>query len=1144
MTDTTGLSPDRAQRLASDPLSSVWVGASAGSGKTKVLTDRVLRLLLSGTPPERVLCLTFTKAAAAEMANRVRDKLSLWATVSDERLTAELKSLTDRDPDAETTDAARRLFARVVDCPGGVRILTIHSFCQSLLRRFPIESGLPPGFDIVDERSAAQRLAEARDAVLRIGRNRPDSDVGRAVSDLTRDLTADAFTALTAEIAGERGRLSRLFEAEGGVSGAVAAAREALGVGEGETVESLLLSAADGVDEPALRGAVKALSRGSEADQNRGIALQRWLDADAEIRVARFDDWRSIFLTDKGASRKTLITAPAAKTDPQAKPALEAEAARLLEVVERMKSVSVATSTTSFLVVAGAVLKRYEEGKRASSLLDFDDLIHHALGLLTDERVPWVLYKLDGGLDHILIDEAQDTNPEQWRVVQALADEFFAGEGVEREVERTLFVVGDDKQSIFSFQRADPAEFARMRRRFEERANAAGKRWVPVDLDTSFRSTATVLRVVDEVFSRADARDGVIAPDGPAMRHHPFRVGHSGVVELWPLLEPAEEEETEAWAPPLTRGRADAPDARLADVIAATIRDWIDRGEVLRARGRTVRPGDVMVLVRRRSGFVVDLVRALKARDVPVSGVDRMVLRAQLAVSDLMALAAFLLLRDDDLTLACVLRGPLVGLSEEDLLDLAAPRSGTLWRELNERSSSDPRFRPVRDWLERLLSRSDFAPPHEFFAGVLAAPCPADPEGSGRRAIVARLGPDALDPLEEFLAATLLFELAEPPSLQLFHAWMNASDTDVKREMERGADAVRIMTVHGSKGLQAPIVFLPDTTTKPVMGPPVLWPDGEGPDVPLFAARRDREESLCAAVRARSNLKRDREYRRLLYVALTRAEDRLYVCGRLGKRGEGPEDSWYRLVERAMGDLAPAVEFDFTRLSPRGWTGTGRRLADDLPVLAKSDDTGVQVDELIVEPEPWFREPAPPEPAPSRPLTPSRPDEEEPAARSPVDPEDDGRRFQRGLLIHRLLQTLPDLPPEAREAACRRFLARKVHDLDLARQAALARETMAVLTDPDLAPLFASRSRTEVPIVGLVGNRAVSGRIDRLSIVGNEVWLIDYKTNRPPPRRAEDVPQVYRAQMDAYAAALEGIFPGKRVRRLILWTDGPFVTEV
>jgi len=1134
--------PDELQRSASDPLSSVWVGASAGSGKTKVLTDRVLRLLLSGTPPERVLCLTFTKAAAAEMANRIHDKLSLWATVSDERLAEELRALIDRDPDAETTDAARRLFARVVDCPGGVKILTIHSFCQSLLRRFPIESGLPPGFDIVDERSAAQRLAEARDAVLRIGRARPDGDVGRAVASLTGDLTADAFAALTGEIAKERGRLSELFATRGGIAGALATVRDALGVGEGETVASLLAAAVAEGDEPALRAAVAALSRGSDADDKRGIAIQRWLDADLDTRAARFDDWRAIFLTDKGTPRKTLITAPAAKTDTSAKPALEAEAERLVAVVDRMKSVSVAASTAAFLIVAGAILERYEAGKRASSLLDFDDLIHRALGLLADGRVPWVLYKLDGGLDHILIDEAQDTNPDQWKIVERLADEFFAGEGATRNAERTLFVVGDDKQSIFSFQRADPAEFARMRRRYEAMAEAAKKPWHPVDLDISFRSTATVLRVVDEVFKRPDARDGVIAVDADPMRHRPFRAGHAGLVELWPLLEPAEEEETEAWSPPITRSRADAPDARLADVIAATIGDWIRRGEILPARGRPVRPGDVMVLVRRRSGFVVDLVRALKARNVPVSGVDRMVLRTQLAVTDLLALASFLLLRDDDLTLACVLKGPLVGMSEEELLDLAVPRSGTLWRELNERS--EPRRRPIRDWLERLLSRSDFAPPHEFFAGVLAAPCPADPEGSGRRAIIARLGPDALDPLEEFLAATLLFERAEPPSLQLFQAWMNASETEVKREMERGADAVRIMTVHGSKGLQAPIVFLPDTTTKPVIGPPVLWPDGEGPDVPLFAPRRDREEALCAAARARANQRRDREYRRLLYVALTRAEDRLYICGRLGKRGEAPEDSWYRLVERAMGDFAPAVDFDFAALSPRGWAGTGRRLIDEQTAPPKMDDAGSRVDELDLAPAPWFRDPAPPEPAPSRPLTPSRPDEDEPAVRSPVDPEGDGRRFQRGLLIHRLLQTLPDLPPESREAACRRFLARPVHDIDVEHQEALVRETMAVLNHPDLTPLFGPGSRAEAPIVGVVGDRAVSGRIDRLTVTGDEVLLVDYKTNRPPPRRAEDVPQVYRAQMDAYAAVLAGIFPGKRVRRLILWTDGPFVTEV
>jgi ATP-dependent helicase/nuclease subunit A len=1133
------IDPDVLQRRASNPEASVWVGASAGSGKTKVLTDRVLRLLLAGTAPERLLCLTFTKAAAAEMAIRVNRVLAQWATMDDDRLTDALAALTGRRPAAGERTTARRLFARVVDCPGSMKIQTIHAFCQSLLRRFPLESGLAPHFDVMDDRTAALRLREARDAVLGETRLSPEGALGRAVARLTGDLNAESFSELMAELTGQRGRIARLLERHGGRAAAVLAVRSALGLAPGETEESVLNAACAGADEPALRDACRALAGGSDSDGKRGIAIQSWLDA--ADRTAGFEIYAAQYLTGEGTPRKTLLTKKPATANPAALAALEGEAERLIAARERIKAAGVAASTEALLVFAEALLARYEAGKRASALLDYDDLIHNAGALLADERVPWVLFKLDGGLDHILIDEAQDTNPEQWRVVKALAGEFFAGADARRDdgIVRTLFVVGDAKQSIFSFQRADPAEFARMRRHFEERIRAAERAWDPVDLDISFRSTAAVLGAVDAVFALDDARDGV-APD--AVRHRPFRAGHAGEVELWPLIAPRETEEGEAWALPLARERADAPSARLAAVIAATIRGWVEQGERLPARDRPIRPGDVLVLVRRRSAFVAELVRALKEQGVPVAGVDRMVLRDQLAVRDLLALASFLLLPDDDLTLATVLKGPLIGLGEEALFDLAWNRTGSLWRALIDRADRDPALVPIRAYLERLLSRSDFAPPYEFFAGVLASPCPAD-ENGGRRAILGRLGPDAQDPLDEFLAATLTFERAEPPSLQLFLDWLTAGESEIKREMEQGADVVRIMTVHGSKGLQAPIVFLPDTVATPRQSPTVLWPDGEAPDVPLYAARRSREEGACAAARARADRRRDQEHRRLFYVALTRAEDRLYVCGWQGKT-KPADHCWYRLAERALAGYAQPQEFDFAARSPQGWSGTGYRFADQQTAAARGDglaaaDAAVEADIPL-----WARAAPEREPEPSRPLSPSKPEEDEPAVRSPLGEEDDGRRFQRGLLVHRLLQTLPDLAPGERAEACRRFLARPAHDLDPGYRERLAAETLAVIEHPDFAHLFAPGSRGEVPVVGLAGDRAVSGRIDRLAVDGDTVWVAEYKTNRPPPRRAEDVPPVYLKQMEAYRAVLAGIYPGKTIRGVFVWTDGPFALEV
>jgi len=1137
------LDPNVLQRRASDPEASVWVGASAGSGKTKVLTDRVLRLMLAGTPPARILCLTFTKAAAAEMSIRINRTLGRWATLPDDALTDALYDLCGGMPAPETRTAARRLFARVVDCPGGMKIQTIHAFCQSLLRRFPIEAGLVPHFEVMDDRTAAGLLVEARDAVLHAGRS-DDETLGKALARLTAELNAEEFAALMAELAAERGRIARILHEHGGLHTTIAAVQEALGIPPGETEASILKEAcADhALDLPTLREACRVLSGGTATDQERGIGIQQWLDA-AESRVTAFHAYVRLFLTAEGTPRKTLMTKKPATSFPHALNALEEEASRLVTLMERVKAAGVAASTTALLTLADALLTAYEARKRARALLDYEDLILFAHDLLKGEgRVPWVLFKLDGGLDHILIDEAQDTNPEQWQVVSAIAEEFFAGLGAREAqgVTRTVFAVGDEKQSIFSFQRADPAEFARMRRHFQARAEAAEKTWVPVDLDISFRSTAAVLQAVDAVFQRDTAKDGVASETNPVIRHRAFRRGHAGLVELWPPVKPLEAADPPAWAPPVAREAADSPSARLASVIADTIRDWLARGEMLPARGRTIQPGDVMVLVRRRTGFVTELVRALKDRAVPVAGVDRMVLTEQLAVMDLMALADFLLLPEDDLTLATVLKGPLIGLTEDELFALAHGRRGTLWRALLAKAEEDAAYRPARAYLGELLARTDFVAPYELFAGILSSPCPAD-RRSGRRAVLRRLGPDAQDPLDEFLAVCLAFEKTEAPSMQRFLAWLAASEAEIKRELEQGGGSVRIMTVHGSKGLQAPIVFLPDTMGTPTQSPPILWPDGAA-TVPLFAPRRTQEDALCAEARARANRRRDQEYRRLLYVALTRAEDRLYVCGWQGRKEPG-QGCWYRLVEEAMKDIAAPHDFDFTPLCPDGWSGEGWRLADVQTVLARDDGAALEQGGAVHELPPWGTAPAPVEPEPSRPLTPSRPEGAEPAVRSPLG-EDDGARFKRGILVHRLLQTLPELRPDARAAACRHFLARPAHKLTPEQQDEIARETMAVLESPAFAALFAPGSRAEVPVVGVVNGRALSGQIDRLTVAGDTVWIVDYKTNRPPPRELSAVPTVYVRQMAAYRAALQAVYPGRTVRCVLLWTDGPFLMEL
>ena len=1130
------------QRRAADPQASVWVGASAGTGKTKVLTDRVLTLLLAGTAPHRILCLTFTKAAAAEMSNRINERLAKWATAPDSALAGDLFRLLGRTPDEGTMISARRLFARVLDVPGGMHIETIHAFCQSLLRRFPLEAGLAPHFQVMDDRDAGELLEEAKEEILSRARSGAEGGVADmaladALADVTGRVHESAFPELMAELSAERGRLKRLLDTHGGMAGVVAAVRARLGLADGDTPETIVARACDdgSFDGDGLRHAMAALLNGSKTDVERGQTLDRWL-ADPDGRTARFAAYRLAFLTaTDGTVRKTLCTKKVAEL-PGVQAALEAEAERLVRVSDRLKSATIATATGHLLTLGHALLAAYERRKQGRALMDYDDLILAARELLARPGVaPWVLYKLDGGIDHVLIDEAQDTNPDQWAVVAALTEEFFVGRGA-RETIRTVFAVGDVKQSIYSFQRADPKAFDAMRRLFAEHVPQAGGKWAEIPLNLSFRSGWAVLRAVNAVFAPGSpARDGVAGADED-ITHLAFRTGAAGRVEVWPPVEPRAADEVAPWKPPVERISGDSPRTRLARLVARRIKAMVGR-ETLPSHGRPVRAGDVMVLLRRRGSFVEDLVRELKVLEVPVAGADRMVLTEQMAVMDLMALGNFLILPDDDLTLATVLKGPLVGLSEEELFRLAWGRGKAgLWDTLRRRAGEEEAFGRAFDALSGLLSKVDRLSPHALYAQVLG------PLG-GKRRLLARLGLEAEDPLDEFMSLTLAYEQGRAPSLQGFLHWLETGAVEIKRDLEQGGrDAVRIMTVHGSKGLQAPVVFLPDTLQTPTQGARLLWLDD---DLLLWPPRAEMNDAVAQAGRDAQKLAREREYRRLLYVAMTRAEDRLVVCGWQTKRA-APQGCWYNLIREALAPVATEIEDPF--LAAQGETPDARILVTECPQDGPPDReaTTATTRPPVAGPLPsWVTVQAPNEPAPPRPLAPSRPDGEEPAARSPLSGGADTRRFARGKLIHKLLQTLPDIAPAQRAAAAMRYLAKAGREFDAAERIAIANEVQTVLDHPAFAPLFAPGSRAEVPIVGVVDEtRVIAGQVDRLVVTDSEVLVVDYKTNRRPPVDPADIPAVYVHQMAAYHLALSCIYPGRAVRCALVWTDGPRLMEV
>ena len=1131
------------QRLAADPALSAWVTASAGTGKTHVLTDRVLRLLLMDCPPERILCLTFTKAAAAEMANRLHDRLGQWAVASDEGLRQDLVDLTGLDYHDQTLDLARRLFARVLDAPGGLKVQTIHSFCEALLRRFPLEARIAPHFQVMDERQAAGVLGAALQTVLEQDAETPEP----LVASLMALVDPETFGGLMTALSADRGRLQRLLDRPGGLDGPdglLAQVRWTLGLADDEDEDSILRMACAEESFPgaALYELAEAMRAGGKIECRHGQAIADWLEV-PDKRPAQFDAYLAGYFTEGGRGNPYAkpLTKQTMADHPGGLALIEAETARLGAVRQRRNAARVGAATGMLLALGARLIAAYGAEKQRLALLDYDDLVLRAGALLSGgTSTQWVMYKLDGGLEHILIDEAQDTNPEQWQVVATLADEFFTGEGAFEDGDdsllasgRTLFAVGDVKQSIYSFQRADPAAFQAMRQHFAARVGAAKRRWQPVGLALSFRSTPAVLRAVDAIFAAPDARDGLLFDAGDDdVRHIPNRATDGGLVEIWPTEQPQEVEQQPPWAPPIKQQYQHTPVARLAGRIADRIEQWLSGGEMLEAKGRAVGPGDILILVQRRAGFVEAMVRALKRKGIAVAGVDRMVLMEQLAVMDLVALGHFLLLPEDDLNLAIVLKGPLVGWDDGQLFDLAHGRSGTLWAALRRRPDS-----AARQFLADLLGRVDFAPPFELYAELLGA-------GGGRRAILSRLGPDANDPINEFLDLALSYERDHPPSLQGFLHWLERSKTEVKRDLDQGRNEVRVMTVHGAKGLEAPIVFLADTVRVPERTPALLWPETGSDDsapptvpkltprstsqkTPLWAPIRAMEEEIMAQARGLAEAERDREYRRLFYVALTRAADRLYICGFEGKAGR-KDHCWYDMAWRA---LAAMPEIEEPAELPGGLRLRNEQGAAPPPTAAAT--------ELEAAPLPsWARQSAPVEPVPPRPLVPSRPGVPEPGPASPL--ADDGHaRFRRGNHIHRLLQTLPDLPAHQRRDAAARYLALPAHVLEPAQQAEILAETLAVLKHLDFAILFGPGSRSEVPLTGLIAGRVISGVVDRLAVTDSEVLIVDYKSNRPPPRRPGDVDGSYLRQLASYRAALRDIYPEKTVRCALLWTDGP-----
>ena len=1105
------------QREASDPRELVWLSASAGTGKTHVLTARVLRLLLNGARPESILCLTFTKAGAAEMAERIHARLAHWAGLKDEdALKRDLTRLGEPIEGAALANA-RRLFAQVLEAPGGgLRIQTIHAFCQTLLGAFPSEAGLIPGFRPLEAREESALARRTLADMLADAAQGGDLPLIRDVQSLSRRLGEGRAESYLMECA----RAPDAMAALGSREGIEPRLRRALGAPLGD-IEEIVEAACADLDLDCFFGIAAANSAWGTATGLRDAEIVgHFIAAPARERAELLGLLLNVVLTREGEPRK--VSAKLLAADPCYADHARSLVEQLGELTGMRQRATLAAALAAGLRAGQSYAAAYVQAKRIAGVVDFDDLIRKAVTLLaTPGMGDWVRFKLDRATDHILVDEAQDTNARQWAIVKHLAAEYFAGSGARGPAVRTIFTVGDFKQAIFGFQGTDPLAFEAARRSFardaetysEELPEPEKRFFRNLSLDRSFRSTPPILALVDRVI-------GDLGPDefGLFDETEPHRSARGHLPGLVTLLKPhvddvGDDLGEEDWIGDATRAYADR--------LARQVKAWLDEPLWLPGKGRPARPEDILILVRRRAELASLIVARLHAQGVPVAGVDRLRLTSPLGVKDLLAAVRVAVQREDDLSLASLLVSPLFGWSQDELYRVGFRRKGALIDAV--RAKGDPASVAA---LDDILNRADFTTPYRFLEHILTGPL------AGRRKLLERLGQEARDPIEELLNAALQFESVATASLQRFLDWFDRGDVEITRDPSAPMDAVRVMTVHGSKGLQAPLVILADATGDPELAPvsKIDWRIDEDADpVPI---PRPRKAEMVDELRGDADQLKAREmaeHWRLLYVALTRAEEHLVIGGALGSRGI-PQKSWFQAVDSAMDGLGTDWIDDPI------WTLARHYRGDETPAPVRKPPRPRGIAPILAEPH-WLHTPAPQEARPPRPLAPSAIGTDDVADPPPGPAMRAAAR--RGTLLHALFERLPPIAPADRAAAADRWLSRAAGVEDDAMRRELSDAACAIISDPEFADVFGPDSFAEAPIAAVVGGDVIAGTVDRLRVTNDRILVVDFKTGRRVPSGIDSVPRHHLAQMGAYAAALAIVFPGRTIEAGLLYTGGP-----
>ncbi len=1133
------------QSRASNPDVSAFVSANAGSGKTHVLVNRVIRLMLNGTAPEKILCLTYTKAAAAEMSNRLYKRLAEWIPLNDDELIEKIHENTGHVKfEKKQLAQPRRLFAKALETPGGLKIQTIHAFCEQLLHRFPIEAGVTADFQVMDDRQGGELMARVKNSFFNdilAANNKQNTNLAEIVKYAAGQA---GFDDLLQSLLNKRDEMRVIYEDLDATKLRLASA---LNVPVDITIADVYANAKQIIEPSAYTHARDILAaRTTKTDKSQATLIDQILGLEAGPQV--FSLLQTLFLTAKKQpkSDKSLCTPNCGKENPDVLALLQDGMASFISLYEKANCTTVLNASMALFEAGRAITQLYDAEKSRHGLNDYSDLISKVLTMFSSmESAAWVLYKLDGGLDHILVDEAQDTSPAQWEIIQFLADDFFTGAAVRPNLLRTIFAVGDRKQSIYSFQGAVPKSFDEKGTYFRNLIEQNGETFEPVNFDVSFRSSDVILKTVDDVFGQETAARGV-----DETVHEGVRDDAQGIIEVWPIIEKQPSEKLSIWAGQIDDETDQSTRLILSRKIAQKIRQWLDQKLVLTSKKRPIQPGDILILLRNRTQLMDGLVRALKLEDIPVAGVDRLELTSHIAIEDLTALARFCLLPQDDLNFAGLLKSSLLSrddgspLDDSDLLILTENLSDRcLWSQIQQFADAGKPYSNAVALLTKWRAHSQNLLPFEFFSSVL------NTDNTSKK-IFTRLGDEAGEPIDAFLLMAQEYEKTNVTTLQGFLSWLERGDSEIKREMEQQAGEVRIMTIHGAKGLEADIVIMPDTYDVPnTARMPSLVTVTE--NTQMWRLRSDFSTNLTEQLKQKYLLEAQEEHNRLLYVAMTRACERLYIgAAQTGKKL--PENSWYNLISNVVCN-------DDNQYSDDVFGHVWRLGETPKNLIENSSDSSLV--EVSKPPLPnWINQKPKWQKPTNKWLAPSSlsnlADEGFEFHLAPLTDTQENR-FLRGNLIHKLLEYLPNVLNEKRQMA-QAYLNKYGKTLSKKDRDDTLNEVMALIEDPHFQDIFSCDGLSEVPIVAkitlpindsqktenLEESYVLNGQIDRLLIDDKRVLILDYKTNRPPPKNVSQINPQYIRQLAMYEMAMRQIYPNHTIKTGLLWTHTATLMEV